>query len=139
VLTGDGEQLMGLGGLATIAAYRPANLTLVVLDNSHFGETSMQFSHSGLGVDLHLIAQAAGFAASREIRTLREIAQYRSEKAPQQAARASLLSASRPIIHPAPSPRATASISRTGSAANSALRGTDPRGQLSSRYRATAV
>jgi hypothetical protein len=35
---------------------RPANLTLVVLDNGHFGETSMQFSHSGLGVDLHLIA-----------------------------------------------------------------------------------
>ena len=79
VLTGDGEQLMGLGGLATIAARRPANLTLVVLDNGHFGETGMQFSHSGLGVDLHRIAQAAGFAASREIRTMREIAQYRSE------------------------------------------------------------
>ena len=79
VLTGDGEQLMGLGGLATIAARRPANLTLVVLDNGHFGETGMQFSHSGLGVDLHRIAQAAGFAASLEIRSLREISRYRHE------------------------------------------------------------
>ena len=33
VLTGDGEMLMGLGSLATIAAQRPANLRIVVLDN----------------------------------------------------------------------------------------------------------
>src|SRR5438045_1959535 len=35
VLTGDGEQLMGLGGLATIAIARPKNLTVVVIDNGH--------------------------------------------------------------------------------------------------------
>ncbi len=34
VLTGDGEQLMGLGALATIGAQRPANLAIVVLDNA---------------------------------------------------------------------------------------------------------
>src|SRR5262249_8526344 len=61
VITGDGEQLMGLGGLATIAARRPANLSLIVLDNGHYGETGMQLSHSGLGVDLHRMAVAAGF------------------------------------------------------------------------------
>src|ERR1700689_1993236 len=49
VLTGDGEQLMGLGGLATLAVSAPANLTIVVLDNGRFGETGGQLSHSGLG------------------------------------------------------------------------------------------
>ena len=38
-LTGDGEQLMGLGGLATIAIARPKNLVVVVLDNGRYGET----------------------------------------------------------------------------------------------------
>ena len=33
VITGDGEQLMGIGSLATIGAQRPDNLTIVVLDN----------------------------------------------------------------------------------------------------------
>ena len=42
VITGDGEQLMGLGGLATIAVASPRNLSIVVLDNGHFGETGMQ-------------------------------------------------------------------------------------------------
>jgi hypothetical protein len=39
VVTGDGEMLMGLGSLATIAAQRPSNLRIVVLDNELFGET----------------------------------------------------------------------------------------------------
>src|SRR5579871_4591658 len=33
VITGDGEQLMGLGALATVAVRKPANLAIVVLDN----------------------------------------------------------------------------------------------------------
>lgn len=61
VLTGDGEQLMGLGGLATIALRRPKNLSVVVLDNGHFGETGMQRSHAGLGVELSRVAAACGF------------------------------------------------------------------------------
>jgi thiamine pyrophosphate-dependent acetolactate synthase large subunit-like protein len=61
VITGDGEQLMGLGSLATIAASKPRNLSAVVLDNAHFGETGMQMSHSGLGAKLELIASGAGF------------------------------------------------------------------------------
>ena len=48
-VTGDGEQLMGIGSLATVAACAPANLTVVVLDNGHFGETGMQASHTSLG------------------------------------------------------------------------------------------
>jgi thiamine pyrophosphate-dependent acetolactate synthase large subunit-like protein len=61
VVTGDGEQLMGLGGLATIAVAAPANLVVVALDNGHYGETGMQRSHTGFGLDLAAIAEAAGF------------------------------------------------------------------------------
>lgn len=61
VLTGDGEQLMGLGMLATTGAQQPANMTIVVLDNGHFGETGMQHSHTSLGTDLVAIARATSF------------------------------------------------------------------------------
>ena len=62
VVTGDGEALMGLGGLATIAVAGAGNLVVVVLDNGHFGETGMQRSHTGRGLDLAAVAAAAGFA-----------------------------------------------------------------------------
>ena len=61
-ITGDGEQLMGLGGLATIAVAKPRNLSIVVIDNGHFGETGMQRSHTGHGLDLAAVASACGFA-----------------------------------------------------------------------------
>ncbi len=62
VLTGDGEMLMGLGALATIAVQRPRNLYIVVLDNERYGETGQQETHTGHGVDLAGMAKAAGFA-----------------------------------------------------------------------------
>ena len=49
VLTGDGEQLMALGSLATIAVQRPPNFALVVLDNERYGETGMQTTHTAHG------------------------------------------------------------------------------------------
>lgn len=67
VVTGDGEQLMGLGALATIGAAAPANLTLVVLDNHHYGETGMQSSHTGRGIDMAGIALACGFARAETV------------------------------------------------------------------------
>lgn len=69
VITGDGEQLMALGGLATIATARPTNLDIVVLDNEHYGETGMQISHTGLGIDIAAVASAVGFADARVVRT----------------------------------------------------------------------
>jgi thiamine pyrophosphate-dependent acetolactate synthase large subunit-like protein len=48
VITGDGEMLMGLGSLATIAVQRPANLAVVVFDNERYGETGMQPTHTRL-------------------------------------------------------------------------------------------
>jgi len=62
VITGDGELLMGIGSLATIAAKHPPNLTIVVLDNGHFGETGMQRSHTSLGTDLVAVARGFGIA-----------------------------------------------------------------------------
>jgi len=67
VITGDGELLMGLGALATIAAERPRNLAILVLDNEAFGETGRQAGLTGRGVALSGIAAAAGFAATLEI------------------------------------------------------------------------
>ncbi len=76
VITGDGEQLMGIGGLLTIATKKPGNLSVVVLDNGHYGETGMQLSHTGLGIDLHKIADAAGLEAT-EIKDMAGIAGLR--------------------------------------------------------------
>jgi thiamine pyrophosphate-dependent acetolactate synthase large subunit-like protein len=67
VITGDGEQLMGLGGLATIAVAKPKNLSIVVIDNDHFGETGMQASHTRHGLDLASVAQSCGFAEARTV------------------------------------------------------------------------
>ncbi len=69
VITGDGEQLMAMGGLATIGVAKPRNLAIVVIDNQHFGETGMQASHTGLGIDLAAIAGCCGFSQAGTIRT----------------------------------------------------------------------
>ena len=74
VITGDGEQLMAMGSFATIAAAKPRNLAIAVIDNQHYGETGMQKSHTGLGIDLAAIAGACGFATAATLRTLEEIA-----------------------------------------------------------------
>jgi thiamine pyrophosphate-dependent acetolactate synthase large subunit-like protein len=67
VITGDGEQLMGLGALATIGVQRPANLTIAVLDNERYAETGGQHSHTAGGVRIDAIAAACGFAWTAEI------------------------------------------------------------------------
>jgi len=66
-ITGDGEQLMGLGGLATISVSAPKNLSIVVLDNGHYGETGGQLSHSGAGVDLVAVAASMGIPCALEV------------------------------------------------------------------------
>ena len=80
VITGDGEQLMALGGLATIAVVRPVNLDIVVLDNERYGETGMQTSHTGLGVDLAAVASALGFADSRVVSTDDELTELINDR-----------------------------------------------------------
>ncbi len=77
VITGDGEMLMSIGALATIAVERPANLTIAVLDNERFGETGMQKTHTAAGVDLAAMAAAAGIRTSRVVRTPAEVTDLR--------------------------------------------------------------
>jgi thiamine pyrophosphate-dependent acetolactate synthase large subunit-like protein len=77
VITGDGEMLMSLGALATVAVEKPPNLTIAVLDNERFGETGMQKTHTAAGVDLAAMALAAGIRTSRIVRTMEEVTQIR--------------------------------------------------------------
>ena len=60
VITGDGEFVLGLGALATIAVAAPGNLAVCVIDNERYGETGMQEGHTAAGVDLVAMAAAAG-------------------------------------------------------------------------------
>ncbi|BAT60177.1 acetolactate synthase isozyme 2 large subunit [Variibacter gotjawalensis] len=77
VITGDGEMLMGIGSLATIAVQKPKNLSVIVLDNEHYGETGMQETHTRFGVDLVGMAKAAGFPDTRLVQTTDEVKKLR--------------------------------------------------------------
>ncbi|HEY1247273.1 MAG TPA: thiamine pyrophosphate-dependent enzyme [Hyphomicrobiaceae bacterium] len=74
VVTGDGELLMNLGSLATIAVLNPPNLSIVCVDNGHYGETGYQKSHTSLGVDLEKIAAGSGIKRTLAIGQESEIA-----------------------------------------------------------------
>ncbi|MGE0627234.1 MAG: thiamine pyrophosphate-dependent enzyme [Hyphomicrobiaceae bacterium] len=77
VLTGDGEMLMGFGALASIAQKLPPNLTIAVLDNGHYGETGMQTSHTGRGVELSSVAAACNFPITTCIRDMAAVVELR--------------------------------------------------------------
>ena len=70
VITGDGDVLMGMGSLATIGVKQPGNLSIVVLDNGHYGATGMQASHTKMGIDLAGTATSCRF---RHVVTVSEI------------------------------------------------------------------
>ena len=67
VITGDGDMLMGIGGLATIGVKQPRNLAIVVLDNRSYGETGMQPSHTAAGIDLVAMTRACRFPQARAV------------------------------------------------------------------------
>ncbi len=73
VITGDGEMLMGMGSLATVGLQKPANLTIVVLDNEIYGETGGQASHTATNVDLVGVARACGISDARAIATMADV------------------------------------------------------------------
>lgn len=85
VITGDGDMLMSLGTLATVATQQPDNLALCVLDNEKFGETGNQATHtsprnngptdSGAGADLAMIAKGCGIANIGTVREAGQVAQ----------------------------------------------------------------
>jgi thiamine pyrophosphate-dependent acetolactate synthase large subunit-like protein len=73
VITGDGEMLMGMGSLATVGLQKPANLSIVVLDNEAYGETGGQISHTAASADLVGVAKACGIKDSKAIGTMAEV------------------------------------------------------------------
>ena len=91
VITGDGEQLMGLGALATIGAQRPSNLSVVVLDNGHFGETGMQRSHTSLGTDLVAVAKGFGIPNSFAVESIERCGEVADHSAAHNAETSDLL------------------------------------------------
>src|SRR4030081_2725841 len=74
VVTGDGELLMNIGALATIAVMNPPNLSILCVDNGHYGETGYQKSHTSLGTDLEKIAAGAGIRLPRPFERQADIA-----------------------------------------------------------------
>ncbi|MGE0153071.1 MAG: thiamine pyrophosphate-dependent enzyme [Reyranellaceae bacterium] len=68
VITGDGEMLMGITALTTVAALAPQNLAVLVLDNETYGETGGQPTNTARGTDLAAMARAAGIERSWTVR-----------------------------------------------------------------------
>ncbi|MGG5817612.1 thiamine pyrophosphate-dependent enzyme [Falsiroseomonas sp. HW251] len=79
VITGDGEMLMGLGALCTIAVTKPANLAVVVLDNEHYSETGGQETATRHGVDLAAMARGAGIADARVVTEMGGVERLRAD------------------------------------------------------------
>jgi thiamine pyrophosphate-dependent acetolactate synthase large subunit-like protein len=79
VITGDGEMLMGIGSLATIACEAPKNLVIAVINNGHYGETGMQRAHTARGVDLVGMAKGAGFKSATTINSMAGVQRWLPE------------------------------------------------------------
>lgn len=73
VLTGDGELLMNVGVLATVASVMPDNLTIVCVDNGQHGETGGQPGHTSRRTDLAKMAEGAGIPSVMTISSPDEI------------------------------------------------------------------
>ena len=84
VLDGDGSLLMNLGGLTTLARYRPGNLVHVVFDNESLLSVGGFPTATSTGSDLAAIARGAGVPRTATVRT---IAEFRAAFLAAQAAR----------------------------------------------------
>jgi sulfopyruvate decarboxylase subunit beta len=70
VFDGDGSVLMNLGGLTTLARYRPRNLIHVVFDNESLLSVGGFPTATSTGSDLAGIAEAAGVPRTATVRSL---------------------------------------------------------------------
>jgi sulfopyruvate decarboxylase subunit beta len=70
VFDGDGSILMNLGGLTTLARYRPRNLVHVVFDNESLLSVGGFPTATATGSDLAGIAKAAGIPRTGTVTTL---------------------------------------------------------------------
>ena len=72
VFDGDGSVLMNLGGLTTLARYRPANLLHVVFDNESLLSVGGFPTATSTGSDLAAIAAGAGVPRTATVRSIEE-------------------------------------------------------------------
>src|ERR671931_1658017 len=72
VFDGDGSILMNLGGLTTLARYRPRNLVHVVFDNESLLSVGGFPTATATGTNLAGIAAAAGVPRTATVRELDE-------------------------------------------------------------------
>lgn len=70
VLEGDGSVLMNLGGLTTLARYRPRNLAQVIFDNESLLSVGGFPTATATGSDLTAIAAAAGVPRTITVQTI---------------------------------------------------------------------
>ena len=70
VFDGDGSVLMNLGGLTTLARYRPRNLVHVVFDNESLLSVGGFPTATSTGTDLAAIAAAAGVPRTATVRAV---------------------------------------------------------------------
>jgi len=70
VLDGDGSVLMNLGGLTTLARYRPRNLVHVVFDNESLLSVGGFPTATATGTDLAGVAAAAGVPRTATVGTV---------------------------------------------------------------------
>jgi len=68
VVTGDGELLMNVGTLATVAVQNPQNLRIIVLDNGLYGLTGGQRTATATVTDLEAMARGAGIRRTMTVR-----------------------------------------------------------------------
>ena len=74
VFDGDGSVLMNLGGLSTMARYRPSNLVHVVFDNESLVSVGGFPTATSTGADLEGVARASGVPRTATVRTVEEFA-----------------------------------------------------------------
>jgi sulfopyruvate decarboxylase subunit beta len=72
VFDGDGSILMNLGGLTTLARYRPRNLVHIVFDNESLLSVGGFPTATSTGSDIAGMAAAAGVPRTGTVRTMEE-------------------------------------------------------------------
>jgi len=78
VLDGDGSVLMNLGGLSTMARYRPRNLVHVVFDNESLLSVGGFPTATSTGADLAGVAKASGVPRTATVERLEDfVAEFR--------------------------------------------------------------
>src|SRR5438034_5635360 len=73
VLDGDGSVLMNLGGLTTLARYKPRNLVHVIFDNESLLSVGGFPTATSTGSDISGIAAAAGIPRTATVVTLDQL------------------------------------------------------------------